>query len=103
MTFTVLGAVAELKRSLIAERVRAGLRGMPGLGASGWAGPVSPWMPAPRIARLRFQGRSIREIAYEMRCSRSLVPKTLAKGASSAVENSAAQRVSLSVHKTVVC
>ena len=26
MTFTVLGAVAELERSLIAERVRAGLR-----------------------------------------------------------------------------
>jgi len=30
MVFTVLGAVAELERSLIAERVRAGLRNAPG-------------------------------------------------------------------------
>jgi DNA invertase Pin-like site-specific DNA recombinase len=33
---------------------------------------------APRIGRLRAQGRSIREIADELGCSRSLVHKTLA-------------------------
>ena len=61
MVFTVLRAVAELERSLIVERVRAGLRnarakgkrlGRPRIGVDG-----------ARIGRLRAQGRSIREIA----------------------------------------
>jgi len=39
MVFTVLGAVAELERSLIVERVRAGLRNARAKGRS-WAGRV---------------------------------------------------------------
>ena len=44
MVFTVLGAVAELERSLIAERVRAGLRNARAKGKTLGA-RVSPWMP----------------------------------------------------------
>jgi DNA invertase Pin-like site-specific DNA recombinase len=76
MVFTVLGAVAELERSLIVERVRAGLRNARAKGKRLGRPRVS--VDAARIARLRAQGRSIREIADELGYSRSLVHKTLA-------------------------
>ena len=83
MVFTVLGAVAELERSLIVERVRAGLRNARAKGKR--LGRPRVVLDAARIARLRAQGRSIREIAQELRCSRSLVHKTLVNGAASRV------------------
>src|SRR6266478_9328473 len=76
MVFTVLGAVAELERSLIVERVRAGLRNARAKGKQ--LGRPRVAVDAVRIARLRAQGRSIREIADELGYSRSLVHKTLA-------------------------
>ena len=76
MVFTVLGAVAELERSLIVERVRAGLRNARAKGKTLGRPRVS--VDAARISRLRAQGRSIREIADELGYSRSVVHKTLA-------------------------
>jgi DNA invertase Pin-like site-specific DNA recombinase len=76
MVFTVLGAVAELERSLIVERVRAGLRNARAKGKR--LGRPRVAVDASRICRLRTQGRSIREIADELGYSRSLVHKTLA-------------------------
>ncbi len=56
MVFTVLGAVAELERSLIAERVRAGIRNA---GAKGKRlGRPRVAVDASRIAVLRAQGHS---------------------------------------------
>ena len=78
MVFTVLGAVAELERSLIVERVRAGLRNAKAKGKT--LGRPRIIVDAARISRLRSQGRSIREIAEELGHSRSLVHKTLANG-----------------------
>ena len=46
MIFTVLGAVAELERNLIVERVRAGLRSAPGLRL--WSVPTGFATPMPR-------------------------------------------------------
>src|SRR6202166_2187678 len=83
MVFTVLGAVAELERSLIAERVRAGLRNARAKGKTLGRPRVS--VDAPRIDRLRAQGRSIREIADELGYSRSLVHKPLANRGSCGV------------------
>ena len=83
MVFTVLGAVAELERSLIAERVRAGLRNARAKGKTLGRPRVS--VDAVMISRLRVQGRSIREIADELGYSRSLVHKTLAIRASRGV------------------
>jgi DNA invertase Pin-like site-specific DNA recombinase len=80
MVFTVLGAMAELERSLIVERVRAGLRNARAKGKR--LGRPRVVVDAARIARLHSQGRSIREIADELGCSRSLVHKTLANGES---------------------
>jgi len=76
MVFTVLGAVAELERSLIAERVRAGLRNARAKGKK--LGRPRALVDASAIAALRAQGRSVREIAVELGYSPSLVHKTLA-------------------------
>lgn len=76
MVFTVLGAVAELERSLIAERVRAGLRNARAKGKT--LGSPRVFVDAATIGRLRMQGRSIREIPDELGYSRNLVHKTLA-------------------------
>ena len=76
MVFTVLGAVAELERSLIAERVRAGLRNARAKGTRLGRPRIS--VDASRVARLRAEGRTVREIADTLGVSRSLVHKTLA-------------------------
>jgi DNA invertase Pin-like site-specific DNA recombinase len=83
MVFTVLGAVAELERSLIVERVRAGLRNARAKGKT--LGRPRVAVDGARIARMRAQGRSIREIAEELGYSRSLVHKTLANRGSRGV------------------
>jgi DNA invertase Pin-like site-specific DNA recombinase len=64
MTFTVLGAVAELERSLIAERVRAGLRNARAKGKR--LGRPRVAVDTAQIARLRAQGRSWPQIAREL-------------------------------------
>lgn len=87
MVFTVLGAVAELERCLIAERVRAGLRNARAKGKR--LGRPRAAVDAARIASLRAQGRSVREIAADLGYSRSLVHKTLANGRSIGVATAA--------------
>jgi DNA invertase Pin-like site-specific DNA recombinase len=67
MVFTVLGAVAELERSLIVERVRAGLRNARSKGKRLGRPPLH--LDAAKIGRLREQGRSWRAIARIMGCS----------------------------------
>ena len=64
MVFTVLGAVAELERSLIAERVRAGLRNAKAKGKR--LGRPSIAVDAAKIAKLRASGASWPTIAREM-------------------------------------
>ena len=64
MIFTVLGAVAELERSLIVERVRAGLRNARAKGKT--LGRPRKIVDATKIAALRAQGRSWREVAREV-------------------------------------
>jgi DNA invertase Pin-like site-specific DNA recombinase len=64
MVFTVLGAVAELERSLIVERVRAGLRNARAKGKT--LGRPRVVVDAAKIDRLRAQGRSWPKIAAEL-------------------------------------
>ena len=68
MIFTVLGAVAELERSLIAERVKAGLRNARAKGKR--LGRPRVIVDAARIAALRAHGRTWREITAEMAVSK---------------------------------
>jgi DNA invertase Pin-like site-specific DNA recombinase len=60
LVFTVLGAVAELERSLIAERVRAGLRNARAKGRR--LGRPRCGVDAAEIKRLRAQGASWRAV-----------------------------------------
>src|ERR1700675_450119 len=64
MVFTVLGAVAELERSLIAERVRAGLRNARAKGKQ--LGRPRVAVDTAQIARLRTSGQAWRAIAREL-------------------------------------
>jgi len=68
MVFTVLGAVAELERSLIAERVKAGLRNARAKGKR--LGRPRVAVDAARIGALRALGRSWREITEELGISK---------------------------------
>ena len=64
MVFTVLGAVAELERNLIVERVRAGLRHARAKGKK--LGRPRKSVDAAQIATLRAAGNSWRTISREM-------------------------------------
>ena len=73
MMFTVLGGVAELERSIIVERVRAGLRNARAKGKRLGRPRVSS--PA-KIRDLRGQGLSLREIARRCHISNTTVIRT---------------------------
>lgn len=78
MIFTVLGAVAELERSLIVERVRAGLRNARAKGKK-LGRPRS--IPDPGvITRLRAQGASWRAVGAALGVSAATAYCTAAKG-----------------------
>ena len=64
MIFTVLGAVAELERNLIAERVRAGLRNARAKGKR--LGRPLKAIDTAEIASLRSQGSSWRQIGAKL-------------------------------------
>ena len=66
MVFTILGAGAELERSLIAERVRAGLRNARAKGKT--LGRPRAIVDAAQIAALREAGRSWPAIAKQLGC-----------------------------------
>jgi DNA invertase Pin-like site-specific DNA recombinase len=68
MVFTVLGAVAELERSLIAERVRAGLRNARAKGKR--LGRPRVVVDALRIAALRRSGASWAKVCRELGVSK---------------------------------
>jgi putative DNA-invertase from lambdoid prophage Rac len=64
MVFTVLGAVAELERSLIVERVKAGLRNARAEGKR--LGRPRKILDTKRIAGLRAKGVGWKRIAADM-------------------------------------
>jgi DNA invertase Pin-like site-specific DNA recombinase len=64
MIFTVLGAVAELERSLIAERVKAGLRNARAKGKT--LGRPKRIVDEKLVASLRAQGLGVRAIAKRL-------------------------------------
>lgn len=64
MVFTVLGAVTELERSLIVERVKAGLRNARAKGKK--LGRPKVIVDSARIAALRAQGFAWKKISREL-------------------------------------
>ena len=69
MVFTVLGAVAELERSLIVERVRAGIRNARAKGKK--LGRPRKLANSNEISRLRSQGASWRAVGIALGVSSS--------------------------------
>ncbi|MBZ5701015.1 MAG: recombinase family protein [Acidobacteriia bacterium] len=78
MVFTVLGAVAELERSLIVERVRAGLRNARAKGKR--LGRPRVAVDVRRIAALRAQGLGWKKIAREIGIGVSTVLRVAREG-----------------------
>src|SRR5204863_388768 len=76
MVFTVLGAVAELERSLIVERVKAGIRNAKAKGKR--LGRPRVIVDAARIASLRALGRSWAEINAETGVSKGTAQRAIA-------------------------
>lgn len=75
MVFTVLGAVAELERSLIVERVKAGLRNARANGKR--LGRPKTAVDASRIASLRASGASWRDICTETGLSKGTAQRAV--------------------------
>jgi DNA invertase Pin-like site-specific DNA recombinase len=77
LMFHVIAAMAQFERSLIQERVRAGLRNAVSKGRK--LGRPRIAVDVVQIGHLRAQGRSVREIANELGLTRGLVHKTLVR------------------------
>jgi len=73
--FTIIGAMAQLERDIIRERVKAGLERAKARGIR-LGRPRVP-MAAHELVTLREQGLSVGEIARRLRCSRSTVRRYL--------------------------
>jgi DNA invertase Pin-like site-specific DNA recombinase len=91
MVFTVLGAVADLERSLIVERVRAGLRNAKAKGKS--LGRPRVAVDAARIAALRSQGMSWARIGEELGLGEGTVRRTAVTSAKNPLKTVAATPV----------
>jgi DNA invertase Pin-like site-specific DNA recombinase len=81
MVFTVLGAVAELERSLIAERVKAGIRNARAKGQRVGRPPLRQFTDAD-VAKMRRERRnraSVRKLAREYGTTEFMVNKILAQ------------------------
>lgn len=73
--FTIIGAMAQLERDLIRDRVKAGLARARARGVR-LGRPIAPARP-DEAARLRAQGCSLPEIAKRLHCSRSTARRRL--------------------------
>lgn len=77
LMFNMVASFAEFERDLIRERVRAGIAHRRAKGFRIGRKPVA--IDSTRLQALRAEGRTIREIALALDCSRSLVHKTLSE------------------------
>ncbi len=75
LVFTIMGAIAEFERSLIRERVLAGIRRARENGIRLGRPPLE--VDIEKMKELVLNGNSVREIAKQMGISKSLIHKTL--------------------------
>jgi len=97
MVFTVLGAVAELERSLIVERVKAGLRNARANGKK--LGRPKVILDASKIAKLRAQGLGWKKISRELKVGVGTVLRIAHEARESGSENPKAQTFRTSLRK----
>ena len=82
--FQMMGIFAEFERSMIVERVKAGLNRARALGVR-LGRPVASAKP-DEVASLKEQGLSVPDIAKQLRCSRSTVKRRLREALISSAE-----------------
>jgi len=82
--FTIISAMATLERDIIAERVRGGLRKAKANGKK--LGRPNGDVDIDKVIDYKKQGKSVREIAKEMKLSRGKVERTLKLGVSKTLE-----------------
>jgi len=75
LMFGVVAAMAEFERDLIRERVKAGVANAKSKGRRVGRKPVA--LDFAALTAMRSEGRTIRDIAATLGCSRSLVHKSL--------------------------
>ncbi|MDA2935541.1 recombinase family protein [Acidobacteria bacterium AH-259-D05] len=75
--FTIISAVAQLERDIIAERVRAGLRRAKERGKH--LGRPTVEIDQKKVHRLRSQGLSVRQIASQLGVAKSTVTRCLSQ------------------------
>ena len=75
LMFGIISAMAEFERDLIRERVRSGIAHRRAKGLRVGRKPII--LDAGRLATMRSEGLTIREIATQLACSPALVHKTL--------------------------
>jgi len=85
LVFTIMGAIAEFERSLIRERVLAGIRRAKENGTRLGRPPLG--VDFAKMKEFALNGNSIREIAKQMGISKSLVHKTLVLSSLGAIRN----------------
>lgn len=73
--FTIIGAMAQLERDIVRERVKAGLAQAKAKGVK--LGRPTVRIDCTEVALLQGQGCSLPEIARRLRCSRSTVKRRL--------------------------
>jgi len=73
--FTIIGAMAQLERDIIRERVRAGIAVAKARGTR--LGRPSVRLNAQELNSLKTSGLSLHEMARQLRCSRSTVRRRL--------------------------
>ena len=74
--FTIISAVAQLERDIIAERVKAGLRRAVGAGQQ-LGRPRGTALDIEALHRLRMRGLSLQQIAKELNTSKTTVSRLL--------------------------
>ena len=74
--FTIISAVAQLERDIIAERVKAGLRRAKENGKK-LGRPKGTALDVEKIRGLRSEGRSLQQIATELNTSKTTVSRLL--------------------------
>lgn len=82
--FTIIGAMAQLERDIIRERVKAGLERAKGRGIR-LGRPRVP-VVVRELATLREQGLSVGQLARRFRCSRSTVRRYLSQALTDAAK-----------------
>ncbi len=82
--FTIISAMSKLERDIIAERVKGGLRKAKANGKR--LGRPNGDVDIDKVIDHKKQGKSVREIAKEMKLSRGKVERTLKLGVSKTLE-----------------